>query len=111
MDPLSSPRDPWTRSHPVPDLAAPAASSVTVSASCRFVPLYPKEIFSDMCLSKYQLLKIKMRQIHELSKLAIPNYTQLSTDLTKQELPGKSFDKVNADGDVITAWSLFCTLS
>lgn len=59
---------------PLSDMTVSAAFSVTAFASCRSMTLYPKEILFDMCLSKYQLFKIKMRQIHELSKLAIPNH-------------------------------------
>lgn len=36
---------------------------------------------------------------------------RLSIDLTKQELSGKSFDEVHADGNVITTRSLFYILS
>lgn len=78
---------------PLSDVTAPAASSLFLQA-VRSMPLYPKEIFSDVYLSKYQLLKIKRRQTHELSKSAIPNYMQLSTNPTKQELSGKRIDKL-----------------
>lgn len=38
---------PYARS-PLSDVTAPAASSLHAFASCRSVPLYTKEIFSDM---------------------------------------------------------------
>lgn len=94
MGPLSSCRDSWIRPLPMPDLLwvtwqsqqPPHLMLLQVVDPCHYIL---KKSFLA-CLSRYQLLKIKGRKAHELSKLAIPNYMQLSTNPAKQELSGKS---------------------
>lgn len=89
---LCSNRDSWMRSFPLPDLLwmawqpqqPPQLLFSHAVDPCHYIP--KKSLLT--CFSKYHLLKIKKRQTHELSKLATPNYMQLSTYLTKQELSG-----------------------
>lgn len=81
MGPLSSCRDSWTRSLPMPVLLwvtwqpqqPPHFMLLQVVDLCHYIL---KKSFLT-CLSKYQLLKIKRRQTHELRKLAICNSQQI----------------------------------